>query len=780
MLTQRTLQRSLAGLVIGILVGVFMAWSYGRGADDLLGVVPLRNWELDTIDARFRVHPAKQRASKDIVVVTVDEDALSKAEDLYAAAWPWDRDVWGALLDMLVQADARAVAFDVTFPENRTRDQDVFIDAQAAYNRRFYRIAADYQSVVIGVARQKIAASRSEKQIENIVYKIYSGGAREDLESRLCPTGGADLSKIPRFPEDEGWKYVLRPPWPDLRSAAAAVGLTDRAEDIDDKERRAWLRTPVDGLLCPDFATATWAVAMRDSRDAPLVLPTYSRSHYQFGKIRIPLQPDGSAYIRWRGDGRDVYTIVRAGDILEAAYRWEEAQFMDAEAPPESFGSFQMDALAGKIVLVGDTYQGHGDVIGTPFGTQPGVFRHATILDMLLTGDTLLELPRGVGILTCLALPILISLLLTTLLPANDLSPRLLGLFGALALVLIYEGIAIGLFVQGRIADMSYTSWAMVSAGFWSILYAQFWAIRERNKLRDKLGVYTSAKVVNLMMQEYESGRDIGEVLAGQRVDITLFFSDIAGFTSISEELEPAELVRLLNEYLERMTDILVGTYDAVLDKYIGDAIMAFWGAPFPQPDQAERAVNAALDNLRAMDELAKQVAARGLPPMTARIGLNTGPAVCGDTGSANLKTNYTALGDTVNLAARLESINKFYGTRILMGPKTYQRSKHVVIAREVDWVKVKGKDIPESIYEVMCRRTDPSAPGMRTKATRYEEAFETYKSGRFREAEGLFVKLLSDYPADGPSELMLDRCRSFLKEGAPTDWTGAWEMTQK
>ena len=258
-----------------------------------------------------------------------------------------------------------------------------------------------------------------------------------------------------------------------------------------------------------------------------------------------------------------------------------------------------------------------------------------------------------------------------------------------------------------------------------------------------------------------------------------MFFSDIAGFTAISEALPVPELVELLNEYLERMTVILIDHYDALVDKYIGDAIMAFWGAPFPQPDQAERAVLAALDNLAAMDILAAEVVARGLPPMTARIGLNTGPAICAETGSS-LKVNYTALGDAVNLAARLESINKYYNTRILMGPKTYQDTQEIVIARQVDLVMVKGKKIPTPMYEVMAKFDSPEADAAAALAARYAEVFEVYTAGEFQKAIALFQKLLLDYPSDGPSTRLLARCQDILKEGAPTDWTGAWEMTEK
>jgi class 3 adenylate cyclase len=265
--------------------------------------------------------------------------------------------------------------------------------------------------------------------------------------------------------------------------------------------------------------------------------------------------------------------------------------------------------------------------------------------------------------------------------------------------------------------------------------------------------------------------------LSAEKREVTIFFSDIADFTTISEKYLPEELVAQLSVYFDGMTRSLIEA-NATVDKYIGDAIMAFWGAPRENPDHAVQACLAALkcrDYSRRLGE--QQLAAGGLPMFT-RIGLNTGAAIIGNIGY-EARLNYTAMGDMVNLGSRLEALNKFYGTQILMSESTWLATRHAVATRFIDVVSVKGKAIPVRIYELLCLQGDLS-PDQAAHVSDYEAGVAMYLGRSFREAEEAFALLAAADPHDLATSRMLDRSRQFLKNPPPDSWQGEFIMTSK
>jgi len=263
--------------------------------------------------------------------------------------------------------------------------------------------------------------------------------------------------------------------------------------------------------------------------------------------------------------------------------------------------------------------------------------------------------------------------------------------------------------------------------------------------------------------------------LEGERKPLTVFFMDFAGFTTLSETLDPAELVRLVSQYHHEAAEEIFRT-EGTIDKYIGDAIMAFWNDPVDQPDHALRACMSAVGAQRRLREFAARMKERGLPEMRARIGVNSGIATVGNMGARG-QVNYTVIGDEVNLASRLEGVNKEFGTDIIASEATYGPARERVEARELALIKVKGKKHPVRIYELLGLRGEVD-PGRIEKARAFEKGLEAFRARRFEEALGIFRPAAA--AGDRASAPYARLCEQYLKEPPPPDWDGSYQMTSK
>jgi len=287
---------------------------------------------------------------------------------------------------------------------------------------------------------------------------------------------------------------------------------------------------------------------------------------------------------------------------------------------------------------------------------------------------------------------------------------------------------------------------------------------KERQFIQNAFGHYVNKSVVEQIIRNPHLLE-----LGGAKREVTSFFSDIANFTSVSEKMEPQTLVKFLNEYLQEMTEIILG-YQGTLDKYEGDAIVAFFGAPMATPDHAHLACLAALENQAKLKVLRKKWQAEGRAELHVRIGLNTGEAVVGNMGSRD-RFDYTAMGDNINLASRLEGINKQYGTEILISESTYQAVQGAFVCREVDLIRVKGKETPVRIYELVGEEG-----GVKKDFGGFAEALKLYREQKFADAQSLFASRTDDSVA----RVFTERCKAFLKNPPAGDWDGVWTFTEK
>jgi adenylate cyclase len=296
---------------------------------------------------------------------------------------------------------------------------------------------------------------------------------------------------------------------------------------------------------------------------------------------------------------------------------------------------------------------------------------------------------------------------------------------------------------------------------------------RERKKLKGAFEHYVAPEVVNEIVKHPEKLN-----LGGERRVLTVLFSDLRGFTAISERIGSHALVELLNEYFTAMTDMVL-QHRGTLDKYIGDSIMAFYGAPIEQEDHPVRACYTALDMVKHLKNLQDGWSARNLPQLSMRIGIHTGEMIVGNIGSTT-RFNYTVMGDAVNLASRLEGLNKAYGTEILIGESTAQLVEQSVLLREIDTVQVVGKEQGVHIYEPLARAGTSLAPKQEKAFSSYAAGLEAYRDRRWAEALELFKEALTLWPEDGPSRTMADRCQVYQKTPPPEEWEGVFESLHK
>jgi adenylate cyclase len=301
--------------------------------------------------------------------------------------------------------------------------------------------------------------------------------------------------------------------------------------------------------------------------------------------------------------------------------------------------------------------------------------------------------------------------------------------------------------------------------------YKYFTEERKKKYLKATFSKYVSPAIVDEILKDPENIE-----LGGRKQRMSVFFSDVRGFTTISEKLDPQVLSAVLNEYLTPMTNIVFNN-KGTLDKYMGDAVMAFFGAPIYFPDHAKYACRCALQSIEKLKEIQLNFQQRGLPVIDIGIGINTSDMSVGNMGS-DIVRSYTVMGDGVNLGSRLEGINKEYGTRIIISEFTYKEVESEFTCREVDWVRVKGKLQPIKIFELISEGA--ASKDKQDLLTIYNEGYQLYREGRFNESLDAFKRALAIDANDPVSQLYMERCQEYIAEAPPQDWDGVFVMKTK
>ena len=490
--------------------------------------------------------------------------------------------------------------------------------------------------------------------------------------------------------------------------------------------------------------------------------PELQGHHLRFGDdIDITLDNDNSMYIDYpllppNGEGATMrlHTItgLAAGDIL----------FANDPAELKDLGYLVKD----KIVLMGEVADVSHDEFETPVGDVYGVEVIADEISTLLRNG---PLHPASNVLEAIVALVLMLCLIATNLIQNPL-PRNLVSAG---LLVVYIGFAFTAYIYfGLVLSMSYVLLASVFAIV--AINARFY-LQERGQktlIRSAFGQYLSPKVVSELVKNPEK-----VALGGEEREMTAFFSDIQGFSTFSEQMTPTELVNMLNDYLTEMCNIIIAG-EGTIDKYEGDAIIAFWGAPTRQADHARRACLAAIDMQEAVMSIRDRWTKAGHAPISVRMGINSGPMVVGNMGSAQ-RLDYTMMGDAVNLASRLEGANKAYGSGIMISDATYSMCKDDVDVRELDRIRVVGKSEPVTVYQLLARKGQTN--GIRADLmSHFAKGLQAYRAGNYSTARDAFKLCTSIDPEDGPSITYLKRCERYISNPPPPDWDGVFSLDEK
>jgi len=656
--------------------------------------------------------------------------------------------------------------------------------------------------------------------------KLYSGSDQPPetldaawLEQGLEPAWEAYLAKDQKPLETlaaaiQRWRQaafrnpieVFEKSWisvPEVAATTKHTGYFNAALDRDGTVRRSRLIARRGHVYVPSLALKTFLLDRKlDARFTLDKDPTRAGSRRKSVTSLEFLKPDGSVQFKAPVDAKGLLLINYAGPqqmfeyISASSLLSQDADLVVSQrATDPTTGQKGTNTrrvpknqfLKDKLLLVGATSIGVYDLRQTPFEENyPGVETHANVLSNLLTeeaksrndvaafsrpgflrihpmeaqGMWLVLLVGGLALSAALTFMGSIAGLLTTIF-------SLAGVYALDQYVLFAGG-----FVMN--SSLPFITVAILFVGITS--YKYFTEEKNKRALKGTFAKYVSPAVVEEILRD-PSNIELG----GKKMELTVMFSDVRGFTTISEKLDPRALSNLLNSYLTPMTDLVFET-KGTLDKYMGDAIMAFWGAPIHFDNHAEKAAECALLMLKKLKNLQDEYAAKGLPTIDIGIGLNTGDMSVGNMGS-NTVRSYTVMGDSVNLGSRLEGINKEYGTRIIVSEFTQSRISKSFLTREVDWVRVKGKLQPVRIFELLgTRAPGPLAPTPEIVAILpdFEAGFKLFHERRFDEAINAFTRALNLKPDDECTQLYIERCQIYLEEAPPADWDGVSTMKTK
>ena len=704
----------IAGLVLLVLVPV----SWIGGFDNL---------EYRGLDWLQRTFPGQSSHSQEIAILYIDQKSIDFFQQSRGIGWPWPRDSYALIIQFLKEAGARAVVFDAIYSEPSVfagdyNDDQAFAEAMAVSGRVFQTLT---------------------------FHAKAKGGAPNDPEAlALLAAKGLD------YVREEGagpleYLDVTMPIRP-LAEAALGLGSIDIEPEADGVIRRMRLLSSFNGRVYPTLGLAVYL------KTSGLDKVVRTKQGLKVGGILIPMDDEGKTLIRYHG-GQDYFQGYTMAAIIQSAL-----DVMEQKAPlvaPEKFKD--------KVVFVGAKAAGLFDLRSTPLEKSlPGVDIHATFLNNLLADDFLERASRP------LRSAAVIALLLGTVAAAVLGGSAAVGAGFSLGLTALYLVVVVSLFNNRIWLDLisPLGGQALVFVGATLVNY--YGEGRQKKEVRGAFSRYLSPQVVDQVLEKPELLS-----LGGSRRVMTCFFSDVAGFTSISEALSPEDLVHLLNRYLSLMTRAVMDRGGTV-DKFEGDAIMAFWGAPLPQEDHAWRACQSALEQQEIMARFRAEVLAEGLPELRVRMGLNTGPMIVGNMGSEE-RFDYTVMGDAVNLASRLEGANKQYSTYIMISETTYAEVKDLVEVRELDLLRVKGKQEPIRVYELMAVTGKLPPEKERTRAA-YQEGLALYRDMDFVAAEQAFTRALESDPEDGPSLTYMERCRTYRDYPPPSDWDRVFTMTTK
>ncbi|MHB8873963.1 MAG: CHASE2 domain-containing protein [Myxococcaceae bacterium] len=754
---------------------------------------------LQYVQERFGL--GKLVRSEDVVIVALDDATMTQvSEDAflrqrYGANLPFDRQVWADLVTYLSKAGARAIVFDMVMNE-QSSDGTGDLAFATALKEIPTPVILGFNTAPTAKALPKVEATLArpvgpmplppERVVpegefpEDPTPEEQAALAVKAAENRILwaakgysvPVTVTGL-EIPVFPSEversadgtptgkEFPSYPM-PSLPSVLEAADGFGTVTGEEDDDGKLRRTAFVFTDGHNTYPTLPVM--ALAQLDKASEVKI----EKGKLTIGKRTVRINNDGTAEIHYGGRLYDRFRMIPLVDVVRRFHfcnaRAGKTDAVEYDCPGGDISKDpQASPFKDKIVMIGGVAVGTGDSKSTPLEkATPGLVKQAAVLDNLLKDQFIIAAPFWVSLTFAFLVALLsVGLVMVVRNTFIDIGWP----------VLLYVGFFLitgSFLVATRIHVLSaFPGLAGTLASVLATTWERLFAAKERTRMKELFQSYMEADLVDLMVEQKKLPS-----LDGENLEVTAFFSDIKGFSTFSEKLkdEPKKLMRLLNRYLSAVTPKLTGQ-GACIDKYIGDAVVAIFGAPIAHEDHALRACRGALAVQKAIAKLREEFRAEGLPDVYTRIGLNSGTMMVGNIGSAQL-LDFTAIGDEMNLAARLEGANKIYGTLTMMGPGTYEAVKDQVEARELDRVRVAGKANAATVYELLGMKGELAADKKRV-VDHYGQALAAYRARKFAEARGKLALALQIDEADGPSRRLLSLCTEFELHPPPEGWDG-------
>lgn len=706
----------LLKLVIAFILATLLSWAYL--------FIPQT---FQSIDSRLRdflfVVRGELPKSDNVVIVDIDEKSLDKL-----GQWPWQRDVFANLLYKLTDAGAGVIGLDIVFAEEDRTSPHLFAKkfpqfANQLENYDEYLAKCFSQTPVVGGFTFLFNEKSNEKRVPNIPGIFIEKGLTGNNEI-LTPDGIVLNIDV-------------------LQNALQTSGFFNNIPDLGGMITHVSLIMKYDGVIFPSLALEMIRAAT-GQQVVKVVGDDIAVDHIQVGDLKIPTDKFGRLVLNPRGSKKH-FKYISIADIFD--------------------NKFDKKDIEGKFVLVGTSAMGLFDLRAIAYDNAiPGVEIHANVIDNILTGDFLaknadtegqdLFIIWGITFLTVLIFSFSTSLLVLPL-------ALLLG-YG------LFELFFTILFSYGIVLNLLFPLVAFVFSIFISTIVDYILSAKREQEAKRMLGKKVSPAVMDYLLEHSQD-----DLVKSREVEAAIFFSDIRSFTTISEKIgSPAKLISMLNEYMTPMVDSIID-HKGTIDKFIGDAIMAYWNAPVQIENHADMAVKSSIEQIEMLNKINESVTPTYGVTINIGIGIHTGLVTAGDMGAEG-RSDYTIIGDNVNLGSRLEGLTKQYGANILISKATYDQLKREYKIRPIDMVEVKGKSKAVEIFEVICNNKDIS----NYELDLYEKGLYGFRQGKVQEAHEIFAKLQNEFPSI-LYEMYLKRTQYFI-DNPDIEFTPILKMTTK
>ena len=708
--------------------------------------------ELSSVIHDYQLRLTMPRTPDDrIVIVDIDEKSLKEE-----GRWPWGRDRMAVLMDKLFDKYGVAVVgFDIVFAE---RDDSSGLKVLQKFGQNELKNDAPFQAALSQIQPQLEYDNLFAAKIKNrnVVLGYYLTNQKDWHVSGMLPK--------PTFPPDSFRGHAVEfTSWngyganlSELQQAAVSAGHFNPLVDFDGRVRRVPMLMEYDGSYYESLSLAMVRTLLGPTK----LLPGYAEGktggfaglewlelEAAGGRLKIPVDNNVATFVPYRGE-QGSFRYIPITDVLHN--RVEPAQLKD------------------KIILVGTTAPGLLDARATPVGeVYPGVEVHANMISGILD-QNLKEQPAymlGAEVIWLLLIGMTLSFLLPLFTPAKAILASVFALITT-------TGLSLAAWQYGNVLMPIANSLVMIALLFvLNMAFGYFVESRTKYQITRLFGQYVPSEVVEEMAKHPES-----VFMEGESREMTILFSDVRGFTTISEGLDPKELSLLMNEFLTPLSRVIY-KHRGTIDKYMGDCIMAFWGAPLPDKDHAHNAILAGVEMLATLQGLRPFFQERGWPEIQVGVGINTGRVSVGNMGS-KVRVAYTVMGDEVNLASRLEGITKQYGVSIIVGQNTRDQVTNFLY-RELDHVRVKGKDKPVAIYEPITLLSEASK-SLQDEVRLFHEVRRLYHKQDWDQAELQLMNLQRVSPETALYKVYAERVIYFRKNPPGAEWDGVFVFQAK